>query len=213
MRRKTASTILHPPNFPCDTVTFMHASPAILRPVQSKMDAQPAPAAADAKLLLLQQELTDYFTFWRAANTRKWRQAEREAVYKKVPHPRGKPSKWPGPNFTKQNERRLSRYNNENRVFPALSRQGMQAEAALRAYNPLFKTARVHKRKLLGFGGLGVAGLFSVEYENGSRQDVVIKLNLKEVPVNHLKYEISNHIVGRGFQPATVASTDQRLTL
>ncbi|KAK4132684.1 kinase-like protein [Trichocladium antarcticum] len=169
---------------------------------QKEPQRKMAPPHTDEVIRKFQRELTDYFSFWRAGQGRKYNRQDRHAAAAKIEFP--KKGKWPGfPRGQPPPSRRLHRIQKvwdekgPSNKYPAARQVNSQMAARMQVAGFRFV-------KILGWGGLGVASLFEAVDPGRGTKKVVCKMDLRrDVPCvkgeieMHLKTAGAKHVIQR----------------
>ncbi len=134
----------------------------------------------------------DFYEFWRRGDARKWKSHERRVEWEKIKLPLS--GQWPGFSSVIQRTGKRAMYRVQK------SKQSSKSQARMMA--GLKEVERVKKwfgagfkfKKMLGFGGIGMATLFTKVDADGTELDFVAKVDL-DPSNNHIKEEIMNHRV------------------
>ncbi|KAK3319613.1 kinase-like domain-containing protein [Cercophora scortea] len=132
------------------------------------------------------QELTEYFEFFNKGIIHTWDQAKRRPIYKKMKlpykglwrthhnNPFAQQAPLIGATAMRLFEQQHNAGGNPDRATIPSTPHGKAIEANLESEHNL------HLKKVLGWGGLGIASLYEVRDDDGKRvKDVVVKYSLK----------------------------------
>lgn len=129
------------------------------------------------------QKVSDFARFYREGMVHQWSDEKRYPAYTKIQLP--KPGKWPGVDRTLWS---VNRHPRGHELSPTVVRRGsiggpsdLKASAinATKETTPKLEPYGLKFKKMLGWGGLGVASLFELQDMNGNaRRKVVVKSDL-----------------------------------
>lgn len=156
----------------------------------------------DPEHVYRRQAYYDRFLFYHAGKYLRWDENDRRDVFTGYQLPLPPPIWTPLEGARKAEARRrqghaappLRKFKGV-RAFHSPSQT--KAESAATAARETVEGANIRFRKILGWGGIGVAALYDLLLTDGSSKKIVLKANMTKSNSNALVYEKAMHIVSQ----------------